>query len=118
MNDQGILPVISSIISSSSATDTNCIDFVQLFPPELSNKLFKYVTEKDLFSCLKCCLGWQRVINNNPQWYCASLQIYFEQFRIFYFVRKLRCIQRGWATSSSDNNVAQKWNAIKSHVNK
>lgn len=44
------------------------LDFVQIFPPELTTKLFTYLGEKDLISCTKCSIAWYEVINDNVQW--------------------------------------------------
>ncbi|XP_021943653.2 uncharacterized protein LOC110842245 [Folsomia candida] len=103
MNDgSGILAMIKEDMHQlSDQTDkgksNDGHNFVHIFPPELSNKLFSYLSDRDLFTCSRCCISWRQVINDNSQW-------------------KARCISRGWATINSGGNVHQRWNCIKSHV--
>ncbi|ODM88839.1 F-box/WD repeat-containing protein pof11 [Orchesella cincta] len=73
------------------------IDFVQLFPPELSNTLFSYSSDRDLFSCCKCSVSWRNVINNDQQW-------------------SKRCLVRGWTTKATLNE-AHNWEDL-SHMQK
>ncbi|CAG7734461.1 unnamed protein product [Allacma fusca] len=97
----GMFSVCSEDIIVAANTDFVSVldaekDFVQFFPPELCNKLFSYVSDKDIFACSQCSIEWRHVINNNSQW-------------------KRRCILKGWYKLGKENDRF-KWTKTKSHV--
>lgn len=81
MNDgSGILAMIKEDMHQlSDQTDkgksNDGHNFVHIFPPELSNKLFSYLSDRDLFTCSRCCISWRQVINDNSQWYIWQIKL-------------------------------------------
>jgi len=108
-------------VFEQQSTDDLMLDFVEIFPPELSDKLFTFLPVQDLMTCCQVSIKWRHVINNNRQWYenwfTRITTIIPELWSyIAPYLRMERCQQRKLIKKTVDGTDPLKWATFSTHV--